>query len=288
MKKISLTLLLALPLALFAADVKPGDSANDVRAALGAPRGQVDVGGHAIFYYDRGEIELRSGVVTRVSLRSAADQVALENRRAAEASRVRDEQDIRRAQLSAEGTALKARKLSDPAFQAAPLDYQVAFWEDFSRRYAEVPCSEQLTVARARLAEKVADGQVRTEQARRLAELEARVALAEAQASNAREQAAFYPPFTSSYRQFRDYYHDHYRYPATPVQLPSYQFYEHPMPYATSPGMPPRIATIRKEPASGVANDSVDYSHFKPSGLSQNFNDEQQDLRWNGSSGRRF
>src|SRR5438132_7472297 len=66
----------------------------------------------------------------------------------------RDERQARAAQMRAEGSALRERKLADLAFQAAPLAYQVAFWEDFSQRYPEVSCAEPLMIARLRLNEK--------------------------------------------------------------------------------------------------------------------------------------
>ena len=178
MKVSSFVFLLALPLILPAAEVRPGDTLDEVRAALGAPNGQLRVGDRHLLYYDRGEIELRSGAVTRVALLSEADYSALEAQR----GRMREEQEIRRARLSAEGEALKARMLADPSFLAAPLAYQVAFWENFSRRYPGVSGTEPLLIARLRLAEQ---SRTQVEQEQRLAELEERVAEAEARAAEA-------------------------------------------------------------------------------------------------------
>lgn len=194
MKIVSLVLLVFAPLVLPAGEVRPGDTLDEVRATLGTPRGQLLAGGRYLLYYERGEIELRAGVVTRVALLSVDDHAAREARRAAEAVRVREEQEIRRARLSAEGEALKARRLADPAFQAAPPNYQVAFWADFSRRYSDVPSEEQLTAARQRLAEQWDARRVQAEQADRLAELEARLIAAEARAdaSDNRSYVSFY------------------------------------------------------------------------------------------------
>ncbi len=178
MKIIPFVLLLALPLLLPAAEVRPGDNLGEVRAALGVPNGQLRIGDRHLLYYDRGEIELQSGAVTRVALLSDADYAALEVRR----GRMREEQEIRRARLSAEGETLKGRMLADPSFQAAPLAYQVAFWENFSRRYPEVSGTEHLTIARLRLAEQ---RRIQVEQEQRLADLEARVAETEARAAEA-------------------------------------------------------------------------------------------------------
>jgi hypothetical protein len=174
MKGFLRAVLLALPLALVAGEVRLGDNSEEVRSTLGAPRGRTQIGTREIFYYDRGEVELNAGTVTRVALRSVDEQLALDAKREADAQRYREEQETHFARMTADGEELKARKLHDPVFQATPAAYQVAFWEDFSRRYTEVPCAEQLEVAQARLAESQA-------QAQRLADLEARVADAEAQ-----------------------------------------------------------------------------------------------------------
>lgn len=264
MKIIPIACLMIVPFLAFAAEVKPGDSFASVKSTLGSPRGQLKLGERDLFYYDRGEVELRSGVVTRVMLRSEADQAALDARRSADAQRVREEQEIRRARLMVEGDALKARKLSDPAFLAAPLSYQVAFWEDFSRRYSDVPSAEQLQTARARFAVEVADQRRQTEQTRRLAELEARVAEAEALASASIRQG-FYP----FYGRYRGYHSNPHPFSMGPIK---YQFFESPLPYATSPGMPPMQPTYRKDSAP------LDYSAGRtrlPSRLDRN----QSDLR---------
>ena len=137
---------------IFFAKIKLGDSVNEVRATLGEPRGKMVLAGREIFYYQRGEVEIRADAVTRVSLRSVEEQAALEARRDAEAIRIREEQAIRRAKLTAAGEQLKARKLADPFFQDLPASHQVAFWEDFSRSYSDVPSSELLSEARLKLA----------------------------------------------------------------------------------------------------------------------------------------
>ncbi len=221
MKTVPCVLLLTLPLVLSAAEVRPGDSLQLVRATLGTPRGQLLVDGRQLLYYERGEIELRTGAVTRVALLSVEDHTAREARRAAAAGRIREEQEILRARLNTEGEALKARKLADASFLAAPLAYQVAFWEDFSRRYPDVTSAEQLTIARLRLAEQLEEKRARELREERLADLEARLAAAEARAARNR-----------SYTSFNS---DGYaRQPFTfwPIE---YHFYDSPLPYAVSP-----------------------------------------------------
>ena len=198
MKALSLVLLLSVPLALAAAEVQSGSTLKDVRAALGAPRGQVRAGDRLLLYYDRGEVQLQAGTVTRVALLSVADFDALQVRRAAEAVRIREENEIRSTRLGVEGEALKARKLADPSFQSAPVSYQVAFWEDFLRRYPGVSSGEQLAIARMRLNEQLEEKRRQAQQEERLAELEARLNEAESRASEARYEA--YPVrYHSSY-----------------------------------------------------------------------------------------
>ena len=168
MKAASFAFLFVLPITLLAGEVNRGDSIETVRSALGAPKGELHLNGRDLLYYDQGEVELSSGLVTRAGLRSEKDQVTFEARRSAQADRARQHREI----LIAEGDALKARMLADPAFQAAPLSYQVAFWRNFSRKYSMVSCSEQLGIAQARLAEQTQASQ-QAEDAQRIAEIEA-------------------------------------------------------------------------------------------------------------------
>ena len=241
MKTPFITLLVFLPVCFStAAEVRLGDTIAEARQTLGIPRGELHLGGRDLFYYDRGEVESRSGVVTRVSLRSAEDQAALEARRAADALRVREENEIRRARLTLEGNELKVRKLADPAFAAAPLGYQMAFWEDFSRRYSEVPVSEQLALSRTRLAEQTALSREKDEKEKRLADLETRIAEAEANVAEARNRVIATGGYYSPYRDRRDYH------PLSFGKI-EYHFYDSPLPYATSPGMPPMQPTYRRE-----------------------------------------
>lgn len=216
-------LVLATGSSLTAAVVERGASREEVRAALGAPRGELKLGGRHVLYYERGEIELQQDTVTRVALRSEEEQALFSIRQ----ERVRDERTTRRAQLMAEGTAVRNRKLADPAFLAAPVAYQVAFWEDFVRRYPEVSCVEPLTIARLRLSEQFEDKRRREEQADRLAAIEERFAAAE-------RQPVIYPLFTSSRYSHR--YHHHQPFGLGPI---TYTFFDKPLPpYSTPSGNP--------------------------------------------------
>ena len=71
------TLVLAGGTGLAAAEVRPGASLEEVRGTLGLPRGQVQVAGRQVLYYERGEVELQNGAVTRVALRSEEEHASL-------------------------------------------------------------------------------------------------------------------------------------------------------------------------------------------------------------------
>lgn len=158
-----------------AAEVQVGDSRADVRDALGTPRGQVTLDGRQVLYYERGEVELQADTVTRVSLRTPEEQLALDARE----ERNRGERVARLTQLATEGAALRDRKLADENFKNAPLAYQVSYWENFTRSYPGVSVTEPLTIARLKFNEQLAAQRAQDEQASRIAELEDRLAQAE-------------------------------------------------------------------------------------------------------------
>jgi hypothetical protein len=199
----------ALPavVAVRAAEVRPGNTLGEVRASLGIPRGEANLGDRQLLYYDRGEVELRAGSVTRVALLSDREFAAREARRAAESERVRAR--------NAEGEALKARRLADADFRSAPPEYQLAYWENFIRRYPGVSCADQLALIRARLAEKIEEGNLRQ------AETAARIA-----------------PAVMTYDYGYSYYF-HRRYYTGGLGPFSYHFEEKPISRIAGPVVPP-------------------------------------------------
>jgi|GEM_PF-1426018 hypothetical protein len=177
MKAAALSLVFVVTAAPFAVagEVSPGDSWAEVKATLGTPKGQVQRDGRQILYYERGSVEMVSGQVATVSLRSPEEQAALmarEELQRAEREAIRDRQN-------AEGIALRDRKLADTNFLSAPLAYQVSFWETFARSYPGVPCGEPLIVARMRYNEQLAQRSRREAEEERRAQLEERLAAAE-------------------------------------------------------------------------------------------------------------
>ncbi|HZP59575.1 MAG TPA: hypothetical protein VFB27_04565 [Opitutaceae bacterium] len=204
MKRLAALLLLAVPALALARDVHLGDSLEEVRSALGEPRGQARLDGRLVLFYDRGEVELVDGRVTNSDFLSSEDFAALQAQHAAEAERA--------AQVRAEGEALKAKKLADPAFASAPPAYQVAFWEDFHRRYPQVSCDDEYNLALARRQEeldKQAHDQNVTDLQNRATEAENRAAEAEREAQQARTSGYWgWPVFFGDTGRRHEHDHD--------------------------------------------------------------------------------
>lgn len=209
--------LVAAPLA-WASAVTPGVSLADVRGELGRPTGVMQIGERHLLYYPHGLVELVNERVTRVELRTPEEQAGLEQREA----RRRAEREERRMTVMAEGTALRDRKLADATFAAAPAAYQVAFWEDFARRYPEVSCVEPLTIARLKLGEELEKKSRAREDAQRIAELETRLAAA--------GEGPFYG--VRYHGGYRGYYHEFALWPV------KYTYYDAPLPVYTTPTTP--------------------------------------------------
>lgn len=249
MKSPAFLALLTLSVPLCAADPALGATFAEVRTALGLPKGLAQADDRQLLYYDRGQVELSGGRVSRVALRTIEAQAAHAAKVAADEARIRGENEQRRARLKDEGEALKAAKLADDRFAAAPLAYQVSFWEDFARKYPGVDCREPLTIARLQLAEQLEEKRERAEQAARLAELEARLAESESRASFVAYAGRGYG------RRWRDR-HDDRPFTVWPVE---YRFYDSPQPYATSPTLPimnlpqpaPRAEARHEHPGRG-------------------------------------
>lgn len=163
--------LLAAPLP---AELRIGDERLTVLETLGQPEGRIEMGEFERLFYDRGEVQLREGRVTRIELISEAAAEARREQlaRASESRRVR-------------GEAAKANRLTDPEFRARPAAERYAFWRDFRREFPEVDVFVQYTEAKA-AAEADAERQ-RT--ADRLASVERRVAEAEFRARQAENTA---------------------------------------------------------------------------------------------------
>jgi hypothetical protein len=140
MKTLALLLLLAAPMLAHATDIHPGESLDDVRAALGTPNGQEQVSNRLTLFYDRGQVQLVDGRVVSSDFASPEELAAQQKADDAKAAQLR-------AQRMAEGKALKAQKLADPNFTSALPGIQLAFWQDFRARYPEVSCDAEYKLA---------------------------------------------------------------------------------------------------------------------------------------------
>lgn len=226
----------AAPFAVAAVDT--GATLDEVRAALGAPNGQMRLGERQLLYYQRGSVELTNGRVTRVAMLSAEEHQA----QAAREERLQAERATRRAQLMEEGTALRDRKLADEAFRSAPVAYQVSFWEDFARRYPEVSCAEPLTIARLKLNEQLEEKNRKAEELNRLAEIEQRLAAAERE------------PVYHRVRSYPSRYGHRDRHQEFALWPVSYTYYDAPLPACTTPTTP-LINPFTRDPAQPERRD---------------------------------
>ena len=168
------------------AEILVGDSPAKVRAELGEPTGSIRAENYELLQFDRGRVEIRDGAVTRVELVSAEEASRLRMLREQEARDLKVRQEQERIQRKADGTEARDRALQNPDFLNSSGDRQVQFWEDFRRRYPEVPVGSEYAAALARRdadfapvggrtsscpgEQRVADAEVRAENAERDAE----------------------------------------------------------------------------------------------------------------------
>src|SRR5262245_16075696 len=119
MKAPLLSLAFALTAASLAADVAPGDTLDQAVAALGSPRGRLQVAGRNLVYLGRGGSEGGDGRVPRVALVTPEEHAA----RQAREEQQRSVRETRRNELIVAGTAERDAKLADENFRSAPLAY---------------------------------------------------------------------------------------------------------------------------------------------------------------------
>ncbi len=200
---------LACPFAPLANDITVGDSADRVREVLGEPRGSIHSGSYEMFQYDRGRVELRDGVVTNLELVTAEEAAVLKIERERQARELKERQAAQREQRRLEGLEIRDRALNNPDFLASSGTRQVEFWEDFHRRYPDVPVHAEYTAAAAK---RDADRE-KAETERRLADMEKRVSDAEARAKEAEENAKDAQRDARDARRRVVYYPPYYGYP---------------------------------------------------------------------------
>ena len=162
--------------------VEMGQSLEHTLEVLGEPIGKIDLRDKTLLLYPQGEVTLRDNLVAAVDLMSdeqfAADQERLRLER-----EEWDQQQKRLTQArNREGEAIKKAKMTSSAFATLSAKDRGDYWRRFQIRYPQVEVSEQ--IASALEGYQVELAELKSEQ--RIAELEARVTLAQKEAATAR------------------------------------------------------------------------------------------------------
>ena len=135
-------------------DPQPGDDRASVLQQLGKPRGRMHMGDRETLVYDRGLVELSTGVVSKVKLVTAEEVAAREAARA-EAARVAE---VARRERVAAGEKAREELLADAALKTNSPAAQVAAWQQFQREHPDVapPAEFQQAVAAQQAVERKA------------------------------------------------------------------------------------------------------------------------------------
>ena len=187
MKLSRIILLLALATMAARADVKIGDTYQQVIDQLGDPQGEIKSGTYQLLSFDRGRVELRNGKVAKTEILS--DEQVEKKRLLAEKKLAEAERKFaaEREQRIAEGTTVHAAKLADEEFMVSPAADRVAFWQNFKKLYPEVPLGDEYTAALRELEQDYAARRIERERQQQISDLEQRVADAEARADRAEQ-----------------------------------------------------------------------------------------------------
>jgi len=177
-------------------EVSVGDTREQVIETLGQPKGYIGSASHQVYYFDRGEVIFRNGLVQSHTLVSQAEAERQDARRAeylAARDAAREAEQQRRAEAReeriAQGTEIRDQRRNDPMFAALPPAERLAFWQVFRQRYPEVDVDFELAVAMQQARAVHAEQQAELAREQRLRELEQRVVEAENQARLAEREA---------------------------------------------------------------------------------------------------
>ncbi|MGA0368296.1 MAG: hypothetical protein ACO3N7_02475 [Kiritimatiellia bacterium] len=188
--------------------LKVGDPAEKIRKVLGEPRSSMESADFAIYHYRLGNVQVKSGKVSKLELISEEEWKA----------RQLEEASARELQRK-KGAEILAKVLSDEKFAALPADVRLAFWEQFRQDYPDTEI--YLHYAQAKVeAEKI---QAARAEQQRDAEWEQRVRQLEFQAERAAESAELQRIFALTRHYNRQY-------PQVIVYPQSYIFRKHPEP----------------------------------------------------------
>ena len=137
-----------------AEDPQPGDARASVLQQLGKPRGRMRMGDRETLVYDRGLVELSTGVVSKVKL-VTAEEVAMREAARAEAARVAE---LAWRERVAAGEQAREALLEDAALKTNSPAAQVAAWQQFQREHPDVapPAEFQQALAAQQAADRKA------------------------------------------------------------------------------------------------------------------------------------
>ena len=147
MKKIILCLTVLSAGVSFAADPKQGDTRDQVLDSLGQPSGKMMLVPQEILYFDRGTVELTDGKVTKVKLVSQADAEARIAKQKAETEAAAQQAAEQKQKLIEQGRQEKSTTLANTFFCSQTGAQQLAYWEDFSKRFPDVPVADEIQKA---------------------------------------------------------------------------------------------------------------------------------------------
>ncbi|MEX2381616.1 MAG: hypothetical protein WD490_04480 [Opitutales bacterium] len=188
------------------AEIAVGDRYFEVIEDLGDPNGHIGSDDFQIYYFDRGEVTFRNGVVESYSIVSEEEATRQQELAAREREEQRQREQEAREERIAEGRAIRDEKISDPVFNARPASARLAFWQVFRQKYPEVDVDLLYSVAAQEARIEQAEQLAEAERERRLDELEQRMLEAEYQARLAEREAERARDYD------RDNYYDRYRY----------------------------------------------------------------------------
>lgn len=160
---------------------QPGWTRDQVIQALGEPPALIRSEDIEVLHYERGPVNLRSNRVVSAALVSTEEAIRLRKERDRRAALDSQARALRRQELIEEGLAERERLLASPHTFSMPPEQQVQLWEDFIRRYPDVPVTDLLLAARGRALEQSEKDEIR----RRLAEVEFRARDAQLRAEEA-------------------------------------------------------------------------------------------------------
>lgn len=133
------------------AEVSVGDTPQEVLQTLGEPSGYIVSEDFQIYYFDRGSVIFRDGVVESHSIVSKTQAARRREARQQEQEAYQQE----KAREREEARALREQMRGDPDFNALPPSARLAFWQIFQQKFPEIDVDLDYSVAlqEARLAQ---------------------------------------------------------------------------------------------------------------------------------------